>query len=141
MSLLGLAFLLFALFLLASTFEPGKSNQGSGPSETFLSYQSLSKETHTGLRFVRLDDFVAQHGDSSYTLAVQAWRNALKRHEEIDWARLTSTFYDAEADEISKSTAIKAYTDIWTLLHRREQLKTLRLTLPNDAVPNFKPGE
>lgn len=138
--LVGLLFLALALFLVIGN-SGRASKQYEGPSEIFLDYQSLSNEMHTGLRLARLEDFVAQHSDSYLAGAALARRDALKNHEEIAWARLTDTFYDTDADEVAKTLAIKAYTNVWTPLHRPEQLKTLGQDLPNDAVPNFKPGE
>ena len=138
---IGLFFLIFALFLVLGNNGPKGRNQNAGPSDALVEFQNVSNEMHTGVRLARLDDFLAQYANSSYAYVAQARRNALKRHEEKAWARLTETFYDAEADEIARSLAIVAYTDIWTPLHRPEQLKTLEQTLPNDAVPNFRPNE
>ena len=140
MPFIGLFFLLFALFLMLSN-EGRKAHSSALPSEAEERYHNLSNETHTGLRLARLDDFLAQHGHSAYSREAQVRRDALKVHEEKAWARLTDAFYRADADKAAKQAAIKAYVDIWTPLHRPEQLKTLEQVLPNDAVPNFKPGE
>ena len=140
MPFIGLFFLLFAFFMIASNTGSRGANANIGPTQAALSYQSLSDETHTGLRLARLDDFLAQYSDSAYSLSARSRRDALKVHEEKAWADLTDAFYDTEADEEIKTAAVKTYTDKWTPLHRPEQLKALDQVLPNDAVPNFNPN-
>jgi len=137
---IGLFLLLFAFFMIATNTGNRGANADIGPTKAALSYQSLSAETHTGLRLARLDDFLSQYANSSFGMAARSRRDALKVHEEKAWATLTDGFYDTEADEAMKTEAVKTYTDIWTPLHRPEQLKALNQVLPNDAVPNFNPN-
>ena len=137
----GFAVLAFAFYLLLGDSRAQNSGDTSQPDEAMQSYKSLSNEMHTGLRLARLDDFIAQHADSPLIDAVRARRYALKQYEESAWAAVTDAFYDAEATEESKAKAVEKYTSVWTPLHRPKQLNSLEKELPNDAVPNFNPGE
>lgn len=138
---IGLLFLMTAFFLVFQSVKDGGDDANYGPSEAFLSYQSLSNETHTGIRLARLEDFIAQYSGSSHVISARARQQALKRHEQKAWAQLTDTYYGTEADEDIKATAIKSYTNVWTPLQRPEQLKSLTQVLPQDAIAglNAKP--
>ena len=100
-------------------------------------YLDILGEPHTGLRLVRLNDYVVNLAPNGNTKSAAVQRDALSLHEQMAWSRLTSVFYDLQISEAEKAYAFAVYKDIWGQWSRQDDIPKLleRTSSLSDTLP------
>ena len=138
-TVLGAAFLLTGLAItIGRTTQPVISVHTENP-ETQSAYHLILSEMRTGVRLVKLDEFISEHADSNYIPTARAQRAALKEQEELAWSELTDQLFDVEIEPEAKQKAIAKYTDAWGTLVRAGNLEELNKESTDEDEPGFKP--
>jgi len=122
--------LAIALILLRSDKPQGFTAKPETPRQTYV---NILGETHTGLRFVRLDDYITTLASNDNTNRAKTARDALATHEQMAWAKLTDALYDLNLSPSQKLDALSNYERHWGRWSRQEELpKLLAATIGAD---------
>lgn len=117
------------LFLMMRSENPREySLKPETPREAYL---KILGETHTGLRLVRLQDFLEYTPTSADHARAKTARDILAKHEQIAWAKLTYALYDLNKSAAQKQQALTTYKTNWGIWSRKQDLPNLlQVTLP-----------
>ena len=85
-------------------------------------YQDILRETHTGVRLARWQDFIETAPESGYKQAARLHASVLKAHEKTAWAQYSEHIYTVRANAEVTAKARLQYVANWGSLIRAEQL-------------------
>lgn len=85
-------------------------------------YQDILKETRTGVRLARWQDFIETAPESGYRQAARLHVSVLKAYEKTAWAHYSEHIYTVRANAEETTKARLHYVENWGALIRAEQL-------------------
>jgi TonB family protein len=138
-ALLGAGFLVLAIGFVLNSEKPNDQFIAVETTEAQKAYHTILSEMRTGVRLVRLEDFITEHPNSRHILAARAQRSALKTNEEMAWSKLTDRLFDIDGSPETKQIALNEYTDAWGSIVRSEKLEELTASDEEDDGTGFKP--